>query len=297
MKKTIFAAALTCAMALGLDASAQLKNSQNWADERWEGYNCILNGANATFKGFTYGAEELDPIKLVKTGEGKYDVSGHAAYSKATYRKVKQGDSYMGLLLLYTSQNELAKVLFQGCDLSEKANKITYDMLQGEYTDAQGKKVVIKGNDIKVGSQNYSYSFFDNQYNPSAFEIDDEKYIPEFTLEGVKIYHIKFEGSSVVPNKNKVWMTLKRSNAKPMYDFLTNDIVLNLPQELSTKDLRIIRNEIYARHGWTFSSADLKEYFSKKPWYKPLGNNNSIKLNEMETINVERIKYWEKHWN
>ena len=28
--------------------------------------------------------------------------------------------------------------------------------------------------------------------------------------------------------------------------------------------VRIIRNEIYARHGYVFNSADLKEYFSKQ---------------------------------
>lgn len=28
--------------------------------------------------------------------------------------------------------------------------------------------------------------------------------------------------------------------------------------------LRIMRNEIYARHGYNFASADLKNYFSKQ---------------------------------
>lgn len=34
-------------------------------------------------------------------------------------------------------------------------------------------------------------------------------------------------------------------------------------------ELRILRNTIYARHGYIFKSADLREYFSKFGWYVP----------------------------
>jgi hypothetical protein len=51
-----------------------------------------------------------------------------------------------------------------------------------------------------------------------------------------------------------------------------------------------MRNEIYARHGYVFNSADLKAYFSKQPWYKPLNNNSAVKLTPIENLNVELIK-------
>ena len=35
-----------------------------------------------------------------------------------------------------------------------------------------------------------------------------------------------------------------------------------------------MRNEIYAHHGYTFTSADLKAHFAKMSWYKPLGDNS-----------------------
>jgi hypothetical protein len=34
-----------------------------------------------------------------------------------------------------------------------------------------------------------------------------------------------------------------------------------------------MRNEIYARHGWIFRRADLRNYFESQPWYRPRSDN------------------------
>lgn len=39
-------------------------------------------------------------------------------------------------------------------------------------------------------------------------------------------------------------------------------------KDLSRKQLRIAKNEIYARNGYIFTSSDLSSYFNKKDWYK-----------------------------
>ena len=36
-------------------------------------------------------------------------------------------------------------------------------------------------------------------------------------------------------------------------------------------ELELMRNEIYARHGWVFSRKDLQDYFAKQPWYRAKG--------------------------
>ena len=38
---------------------------------------------------------------------------------------------------------------------------------------------------------------------------------------------------------------------------------------LSDEELRIAKNEIYARHGRMFASEDLDAYFRSKDWYTP----------------------------
>ena len=58
----------------------------------------------------------------------------------------------------------------------------------------------------------------------------------------------------------------------------------------SPQMLRVMRNSIFAHHGYVFQSADLKDYFSREPWYKPVNNNGSMKLSLLEQLNVDLIK-------
>ena len=62
---------------------------------------------------------------------------------------------------------------------------------------------------------------------------------------------------------------------------------------LSKKELRIMRNWIYARHGYIFKSQDLLEYFGCMSWYYPRYSDVSSMLSEMEKENVYKIKSYE----
>ncbi|MEH6938000.1 YARHG domain-containing protein [Bacillus sp. JJ664] len=70
---------------------------------------------------------------------------------------------------------------------------------------------------------------------------------------------------------------------------LTDEVLGNL----STNELSIARNEIYARHGYIFKSSDLNKYFSTKSWYNPDPTYNGA-LNETEKYNINFIKSKEK---
>lgn len=62
---------------------------------------------------------------------------------------------------------------------------------------------------------------------------------------------------------------------------------------LSSADKRILRNAIYARHGYIFKSADLRDYFSRYAWYTPRYADVSGQLSEIERDNVMFIKSYE----
>jgi len=59
----------------------------------------------------------------------------------------------------------------------------------------------------------------------------------------------------------------------------------------SNWELRIMRNEIFARHGRRFKSADLRNYFMSQPWYSP--RFDEVQLNAIETRNVEFLRSYE----
>ena len=61
---------------------------------------------------------------------------------------------------------------------------------------------------------------------------------------------------------------------------------------LSNRELRIMRNEIYARHGYIFQDAKLRDHFLQKPWYTPQTKN--VALSNIEQYNVLFIKSYEQ---
>lgn len=63
---------------------------------------------------------------------------------------------------------------------------------------------------------------------------------------------------------------------------------------LTLEQLRLARNEIYARRGYIFNSEDLQSYFSKKSWYYPDASYNGTTVNEIEKYNVELIQSRER---
>jgi hypothetical protein len=58
---------------------------------------------------------------------------------------------------------------------------------------------------------------------------------------------------------------------------------------VTKEQLKIARNEIYARHGHIFQTKDIQVYFSKQSWYRE-NPYFTGKLTDIETYNVELIK-------
>lgn len=62
---------------------------------------------------------------------------------------------------------------------------------------------------------------------------------------------------------------------------------------LSKEELRLARNEVYARHGRMFNSADLQNYFNKKSWYQgriPANQFSDSVFNDYERKNLDLIR-------
>ncbi|MEP7077370.1 MAG: YARHG domain-containing protein [Acidobacteriota bacterium] len=63
---------------------------------------------------------------------------------------------------------------------------------------------------------------------------------------------------------------------------------------LFAEDLRLLRNEIYARHGRVFKDKDLQKYFDSQAWYKPNADFKDDQLSEIETANLTKLKQAEE---
>ena len=63
---------------------------------------------------------------------------------------------------------------------------------------------------------------------------------------------------------------------------------------LQHKDLRLLRNTIYARYGYRFHAKDLRSHFSRFGWYKPSKHAVEDELNTVDRRNLEMIDSFEK---
>ena len=63
---------------------------------------------------------------------------------------------------------------------------------------------------------------------------------------------------------------------------------------LFTEDLRVLRNEIYARHGRVFKDAELQKTFAAMSWYQPNPAYTDSLLTEVEQKNLKLIVEAEK---
>ncbi|RVU91711.1 YARHG domain-containing protein [Flavobacterium columnare] len=67
------------------------------------------------------------------------------------------------------------------------------------------------------------------------------------------------------------------------------ELIFSELQKFTAAEIRIIKNEIFARHGYIFKSKDLATYFGKQKWYKPLYKDVTSKLTKIERRNISFI--------
>lgn len=81
----------------------------------------------------------------------------------------------------------------------------------------------------------------------------------------------------------------RKTSIQPGDMFLHGDKVLSANQlkGLSLYDLRVLRNEIYARHGHKFKTKWLQDYFEMEDWYVP--KNGETKLTAADQKNLTLI--------
>ena len=108
--------------------------------------------------------------------------------------------------------------------------------------------------------------------------------------------------------ENVKWAELYGTNTKfpDKFEALTGDVTkFNASRTELTKndienlykgDLEIIRNAIYARHGYSFKTRRIRFIFDQfVPWYMPVTTDVRNDLTELEKKNIELLKRYEEH--
>ncbi len=126
----------------------------------------------------------------------------------------------------------------------------------------------------------------DNSQQPAEPQVQHDTVVVERVVEKPVVV----ETQAPAPPKNRrAYASASGSGRWPF----TSTRYLD-PSELygmSAWDKKIMRNEIYARHGYVFQTRDMINYFNSQPWYTPISRN--VRLSKIEQYNVQLIKSFE----
>jgi len=139
-------------------------------------------------------------------------------------------------------------------------------------------------------------------FKAAATEPGDNKYDGKFEM-AISQSPLQIEGTWTPLNPAQTTRNFHLSRKNFKYDtaagtyteastrVLTTDDVENLYKE----DLRYMRNEIYARHGYSFKLKEVRAMFDYKAWYMPVSTDVRKKLTPIEIKNEQLIKHYEKY--
>lgn len=187
--------------------------------------------------------------------------------------------------------------------MKQSQNNVTIDLtLQGQYITVQtnvpgatlyvNKKPVtaLTGEEITWGpvATDGSTTIYLERNGESGRETTKVE-----TVTALSAYNLPFQKKST--EKTVVYNVTPPATTRYVYNgfiFPDSDIRKLTSSDLtylSKEQLKIARNEIYARHGHMFQTKDMQAYFSKQSWYRENPYFTGT-LTDIETYNVELIK-------
>jgi hypothetical protein len=299
---------------------AQIDNRYHWYDGEITYTATHLEHSNVRMNAMDEGEElefilrydnEVNPEHQVYTVlKGGHDITTARNAGLTAHRQKAEG---LDVICIYDCDGLLKTVMVGQKEWdAEKLNKnLWMEQTKGRYSakgTGKGKKMIDWDmEELSIDGIVYPYELYCFNGRATGFIRVDEvpgepnelegtwQVVP--TLEGLHLYSVNTE-TAISPwgwERDGREYILTRTDLKSgRFDYASR-ILLNDMQfrHLDKKALRIMRNEILARHGYRFKSKDLQEYFGKQTWYKPLKDNSKIRLSFIEQLNVELIKYAE----
>jgi len=147
-------------------------------------------------------------------------------------------------------------------------------------------------NDIDIRERKYTLEKKKFVYNPAVNLEESKRYIDWNKSKETKT--IETYGDDEVEE----WINAEFASAT---DFI---YTVNASSKLLTKkevenlkkgDLVIIRNTIYARHGYSFKNRPLRVFFDAQTWYVPVYTNIKNEFTELEKKNIQLLLKYEKN--
>ncbi len=233
--------------------------------------------------------------KFVKYLERIYskDISGGLVYEEGVY---SWNTAYGGSVSVTQPIRNTSDIAIKGNEYN-----IEFEFYSPNGTSSARKKIVEQGQDLEPNEATTLYVFPGTGYL-SACENRDFNWNISFVYKNrtplkTLLKYVKFSGDEYNKYTEEIAKSKDNSNSNDLYAIvserkLTEDDI----KDLSKEELNILRNTIYAKHGYIFKKKELVDHFNSQDWYKGTTtdmNKISSEFNDSEKYNVTFIKQHE----
>ncbi len=152
--------------------------------------------------------------------------------------------------------------------------------IEGKFSKLRDQSYHFQGKEIGEGNNKGTFDFKIFEGTAIGYWISDSNKKKTFGLSYINFVYDKNAGQDQL---------LIETN--PSVSLLNSSHIENLRRH----ELRIIRNTIFARHGMSFTSSDLRNYFESKDWYIPHTKDVNKDLTPVEIKNIALINRYEAY--
>jgi len=165
---------------------------------------------------------------------------------------------------------------------------IGYTVCAGNYRPIEGK-VSVQGDSI--------YTF--QMKEPGTDQYDGEFHFTINTNKGVmEGSWAPFKKGAATPKKFMLSKkTFEYNTDVGMYPQASSELLGEADVEnMLEEELEVMRNEIYARHGYSFKDKAMRARFDSTSWYMPMGVDIREQLTDIEVQNIDLIYRYEEYY-
>ena len=103
--------------------------------------------------------------------------------------------------------------------------------------------------------------------------------------KSISLNYIRIDKGGRLEDSKKISVDIRRKYYNASIEILSDKDLA----DKSDDELAIMRNEIFAAHGYDFKTSKWKNYFNSKDWYEPVSRDVNDKLSIIEKKNIELI--------
>ena len=152
---------------------------------------------------------------------------------------------------------------------------------------SNNKKQAVTQRTFKLKKQSF-------EYNPNLMLPEDEAYIDYYSEKIDTIVETQTD-STTVPETYYQETYRSAGDVITKINSSTKKLTENDLKNLKKLELEILRNTIYARHGYTFKKKSYRQFFDSVEWYIPVSENVDAKLSALEKANIKLLERFEQY--